>query len=320
MIFNKCCFKIQGVTYLMVDNDFTDATKCTDSNGKQLNITVFGVDRCKFIQFHDNVPSVINIITQNETFENIQLHFPFENAFPQFKNDTNINIISTMCRKYNFRLDEWIKYHLDLGVDGILIFDNTNNNGGGNNGNDQDDSEDMKLVTDKYGDKVYVVDYPYRVRGHWNKLQSLSMCTGINAMKHRCRYIAITDADEFITVANNNFKEFCNSRDKTFEICATKVTNKSDDDVIDNNILSLCKYIFTNDNHKLMIRTSQFLTESNYTVNGISKIYCCHRLYGHRHTDKDIHLYHCWVNKRLAWKPDMKEIDLINDMHACFRR
>ena len=72
MIFNKCCFKIQGVTYLMVDNDFTDATKCTDSNGKQLNITVFGVDRCKFIQFHDNVPSVINIITQNETFENIQ--------------------------------------------------------------------------------------------------------------------------------------------------------------------------------------------------------------------------------------------------------
>ena len=338
MIFNKCCFKIKGFSYLMIfGGHFTDVTKCTDSNGKQLNTTLLDAGRCKFIKFHDNLPSIINIITEKKTFENIQLHFPFENAFPQFKNDTNINIISTMCRKYNFRLDEWIKYHLDLGVDGILIFDNTNNNGGGNNGGDQDDSEDMKLVTDKYGDKVYVFDYPDRVQGHWNQLQALSICTGINAMKHRCRYIAITDADEFITVANNNFKEFCNSRDKTFEIPCTKVTNKSYCDVIDNNILSLCKYIHPKrDNHKLMIRTSQFLTESNYTVDGISMIWCCHRLHGHRHTDGGIHLYHCWVNERLkqiqkerekiGLNPNIEEIanmekiDLINDMHACFRR
>ena len=38
-------------------------------------------------------------------------------------------------------LDEWIRYHLDLGIDHIFIFEDI-------------DSDSHKDITDKYGDNV----------------------------------------------------------------------------------------------------------------------------------------------------------------------
>lgn len=42
-------------------------------------------------------------------------------------NDTSA-IISTMCKDYSSRLEEWIIYNLNLGFTGIIIFDNDYNN------------------------------------------------------------------------------------------------------------------------------------------------------------------------------------------------
>lgn len=309
LVLNTCCFKMKDKKYLVIHKtkDSKDFKYCTDMSNNKINTTLIDRGHAKCIELNDDAPSCINIITENKTYENITLHFPFENAFPRFKNDSNINIISTMCRKYNFRLDEWIKYHLNIGLDGILIFDNTNNGGATNNCNDEDDGESMHLVTDKYGDKVTVIDFPYNyLGGHWNNIQSLTLFTGLHAMKHRCKYMIFTDADEFITVENNNLKEFCGSHDTTIQLVTTYLTNKSNDDLIDNNILSICKYKAGPSPLKMMVRTCEFLSRDD----GFFMFYNPHAIYGHNYRVRNIHLYHCWVNQRFKYDSNMEYIDL----------
>ena len=49
--------------------------------------------------------------------------------------------ILTVIKNEHEYLDEWIRYHLDLGIDHIFIFEDI-------------DSESHKEITDKYGNKV----------------------------------------------------------------------------------------------------------------------------------------------------------------------
>lgn len=49
--------------------------------------------------------------------------------------------IFTVIKNEHEYLDEWIKYHLDLGINHIFIFEDV-------------DSKSHKDITDKYGDKV----------------------------------------------------------------------------------------------------------------------------------------------------------------------
>ena len=54
--------------------------------------------------------------------KHISVSFPFDNC--DISLNSNSAIISTMCKDYGFRLDEWIKYNLKLGFSGIIIFNN----------------------------------------------------------------------------------------------------------------------------------------------------------------------------------------------------
>lgn len=49
--------------------------------------------------------------------------------------------IFTVIKNEHEYLDEWIKYHLELGIDHIFIFEDI-------------DSDTHKEITDKYGDRV----------------------------------------------------------------------------------------------------------------------------------------------------------------------
>ena len=54
--------------------------------------------------------------------KHISVSFPFDNC--DISLNSNSAIISTMCKDYGFRLDEWIKYNLKLWFSGIIIFNN----------------------------------------------------------------------------------------------------------------------------------------------------------------------------------------------------
>ena len=199
-------------------------------------------------------------INNSIIFKDIQLKFTFENIQFLESARSNLNIISTMCKNYNHRLDEWIRYHLKLGFDGIVIFDNSKNKKSSCNEGHSGNEDDIKIVTDKYKEKVLVIDYPYQPldRQHYDNLQRISLHLGTNAFKDRCKYITLIDADEFIHLPNEkSIMDISEKYDKTIQIQSNILTNKNDKDIIDNNILSICKYIGENKYNKVMLRTSR---------------------------------------------------------------
>ena len=117
--------------------------------------------------------------------KDMPLLFPFENC------NLNLNeefaIISTMCKDYSSRLEEWIEYNLNLGFSGIVIFDNDENKI-----NESLIYQQNKVTTrdicKKYKDKVFCVKFSYKpIRGHhWNTIQRISLHICVNAFRNRC--------------------------------------------------------------------------------------------------------------------------------------
>lgn len=67
--------------------------------------------------FFDNKKTTINDIT---------LDFPFLNCDLVLNKNTS-SIITTFCKNYSHRLDEWIQCNIRLGFSGIVIFNNNSN-------------------------------------------------------------------------------------------------------------------------------------------------------------------------------------------------
>lgn len=236
----------------------------------------------------------------------IALNFPFENCNLSLNPDSAI--ISTMCKDYSSRLEEWIEYNLNLGFSGIVIFDNDDNKSNEinesleyqqNNGNTSD-------ICKKYEGKVWCVKMNYQpITGdHWNNIQRISLHIGVNAFRNKCAKIALIDADEFIHIPNNcNIMEFLsNYKGETITIASNILTNKSNCDIINNNILDLCLYVGENKYTKTLIDTSKLhpmefiVTPHNHPTEILLN------------KDKIIH-YHCWVNSRYEYNINMLEID-----------
>lgn len=115
--------------------------------------------------------------------------------------------ILTIIKNEHQYLDEWIKYHLDLGIDHIFIFEDI-------------DSDSHKDICNKYGDNV-TLDSVLNVLNdaqkqeakelkqtkRWN-VQHLYFRNTINYIKQLGKYdwCFIIDNDEFITLENNSDK------------------------------------------------------------------------------------------------------------------
>ena len=117
--------------------------------------------------------------------------------------------IFTVIKNEHEYLDEWIKYHLDLGIDHIFIFEDI-------------DSDSHKEICDKYGDSVTldsvtaVLDEKNRIEAkevkELNKysVQHMYFRNGLNMLKKlysdKYDWCFIIDNDEFITLENENDK------------------------------------------------------------------------------------------------------------------
>lgn len=139
------------------------------------------------------VGKICTIIIDNVVEFRVNLIFPFQNCNINLSEESNI--IITMCKNYTSRLDEWIQYNIKLGFDAIIIFDNDgvlkeNTNA---NTNTNADYKLIMTITDKYKDRVIVVDFPYNTHCYyyWNSLQRIIFTLGVNAYKKCSSHVAL---------------------------------------------------------------------------------------------------------------------------------
>jgi len=249
---------------------------------------------------------------QNEktTFTNLHLTFPFEHCNLDLKPTSAI--ISTLCKYYTHRLDEWIQYHLNLGFSGIVIF---NNDGNVTNGLNESlehctRAHSTEEVCRNYPGKVWAIDYPYSpMHGEeWNTIQRISLHIGVNAFQTKCRNIALIDADEFIHLPKNpsmKIEEFLGEYDGTITMKSNILTNKRDDDYLNNNILQLALYVGEDKYTKTILHTD-YITENEFIITPHE-----HPLHTILEKDDIIH-YHCWMNRRYEYRDWMPRIDFLH--------
>jgi hypothetical protein len=185
--------------------------------------------------------------------------FPFENCHLNL--DPNSAIISTMCKNYGHRLDEWIQYNLKLGFSAIIIFNNDLNNSKLNEPLDNCImNEDTYTICSKYK-QVFVIDCPYSAfEGHtWDNIQRITLSIGVNAFKDKCKHIALIDADEFIYQSQSpkiNIETYLKNINTSIILSSNIMTNKKYD-IINNNVLQIAKYVGKDDIKKVILYTPQ---------------------------------------------------------------
>lgn len=268
-----------------------------------------------YIEIYEKVYYIDNITFVNDQYINvikkdIILKFPFENC--NLSLDSNSVIISTMCKDYSSRLEEWINYNLNLGFSGIVIFDNDENKS--NKINEpleyRENNGTISDVCKKYKNKVFHIKYNYQPMGknHYDTIQRISLHIGVNAFRNKCSKIALIDADEFIHIPNKSNKSniidfLSNYKGQTITMKSNILTNKLNDDIINNNILDICIYVGENKYTKTIIDTNQ--------IKPMEFIITPHRHPEQILLDKNILMYyHCWVNSRYEYNTNMQKIDL----------
>jgi hypothetical protein len=167
----------------------------------------------------------------------------------------------------------------------------------------------IKEVCEKYKGKVWAIDYPYgSLPGNSPyTLQRIALHIGVNAFLKKCRRIALIDADEFIYLPENpsaNIEVFLHQYDSTISMQSNILTNKNNNDILDNNILELARYVGEDKYSKTILLTSRIepdefiLTPHDHpTEIRLEK-------------SKIIH-YHCWMNERREYDESMEEITFL---------
>lgn len=323
IIFNECC--ISNDKYLYIFGIFTkiniNKVDCFDCKNNIVEIEYIKCstrpDFCIKILESILLDNLVTIIINDDIkFNNIKLNIPFKDKL-NFLNKSTSNIISTICKDYNNRLDEWIKYNLKLGFDAIIIFDNS-----GNTRNKINESkgyiENMNIVTDKYKDNVLVIKCPYAPfeNNHWNNIQRITLHIGATAFRNKVKFISFIDPDEFIYIPkNNNIREFLKNYDQTIQMSSNLLTNKKNNDNINNNILSICKYIGPDKYTKIFLNTSKCLNYNGGT-NDVIFVVSPHERQNQIKLNKDVIIhYHCWVNNRCIYNDSMP---YINDLYKFY--
>jgi hypothetical protein len=317
LLFHKICIydKVTNVTTIYGQYN-------VNMNHIHVNInTDYKVEFCKYrADFYikingeiDKIPSIFFYFNNIEIhkLKNIELSFPFENCNILLNKNTSA-IISTFCKKYSHRLEEWIQYNLKLGFSGIIVFNNDENTS-----NDINEPIDNCVMTNsiydicnKYQDKVLIVNCPYAPlpNNHYDTIQRIMLHIGVNVFRNKCRNIALIDADEFIYIPNDtmNIESFLNKYNYTITMKSNILTNKHDNDMINNNVLQLALYIGEDKYTKTILYTNS-ITDHEFIITP------------HKHPTelilpKDIIIhYHCWINKRYTYIESMDKISsLIN--------
>lgn len=192
--------------YLIYDvyhNDLNQIVVVRPNEGKCINIEYNSI---KFTR-HDckHGQSLVFILYKEVEYQekitlkinNIQVETKV-NKYPIFENEI---ILSTMVKNEDNYIKQWIKYHLNIGVNKIIVYDNAGMNDKLSR-ESVETSSDLPNVLKKYIDekKVILINWPYLKRysqmGNPNG-QTTQQCHSINAFK-KSRLIGLFDIDEYV--------------------------------------------------------------------------------------------------------------------------
>jgi len=121
----------------------------------------------------------------------------------------------------------------------------------------------------------------------------------------KCRNIALIDADEFICLPNNQDMKIEDFLQKysTITMQSVILTNKNDNDLLNNNILQLAKYVGEDKYTKTILNTCT-IYENEFIVTPHD-----HPSEKLMNKDEIIH-YHCWMNQRYEYNETMPTFDI----------
>jgi len=317
---NKCCIYDNNENSILIYGHYTNKFINIYIENIQDYEVVFNYCRPDFFiklkNCSPNDTSIIKTIHFNYgcfsiTQTDISLEFPFENCKIELLKDRSA-IITTMCKDYSHRLDEWIQYNLKLGFSGIIIFDNSLNTKNPLNETLKNccNERNMREITDKYKEKVFLVDFPYSPfdNEHWNNIQRITLSLGVKAFKNKCKYISLIDADEFYYLPENprqSIEDFLNIYSSTIISESNVITNTNNDDIINNNIIKLCEYIGDCNFTKVILDTNTIHDEFIVSPHD-------YQSYVSLPKEKIIH-YHAWVNSRYEHLPSMPKTGVLQE-------
>lgn len=222
----------------------------------------------------------------------------FEAPFGPLACDRSAVIASTMIQNYSHRLIEWIHYHLKLGFSRIILFDNNS---------DDDTHEKIKRLNDS---RVIHIPFNYGTfPGYtFEEIQRITLSIALNAYKKECHWICYTDADEFIQIpdikpmridAYLNNRKF--QRYKAVTMQSILLTNKANQESIDNNVLDLCRFSDDKPAYTKIILNTQKNKRTHFLKSP-------HRIRGEfLPPSQEIYHGHFWANERLSYHAGMTE-------------
>lgn len=225
-------------------------------------------------------------------------------ATPSQKDEKLSSSIITMVQNYSNRITEWIDYHIKLGFSQIIIFDN--------NSKDATTARINEINNPRV--IVYAFNYKPLEGQHWANVQRMQLTIGKMALQDKADWICFIDADEFICLPNMqrpNIEAFLAQRKykraKALRIESILLTNKGRYDLVENNILELCRYSDFAPKYTKLIINSKLTQKTTF-------IKSPHKMKGQLILPKeDIYHGHCWCNQRLEYVHSMEQIDALYD-------
>jgi hypothetical protein len=169
----------------------------------------------------------------------------------------------------------------------------------------------MDDICRKWPHSVKLIDFPYSPLpgNHWTSIQRATLEIGVTAFRSSATFIALIDADEFIYLPQNpmqSIQSFLKIQGKTITMRSNILTNKANDDPIDNNVLDLATYVGPDKFTKTILHTRD-LIPCEFIVNPHN-----HKKETILSKDKIIH-YHCWLNERCPYEPKMVSFTGLQD-------
>ena len=177
---------------LVLDNTFTfDSVVCPK---KHTNVY-----RCKHETFKEN----INLIINGFVVKNVKVN--------RYQNFDNKIILSTLVRNEDSYIKQWIEYHLMLGVDAFVIYDNSGYTGSEPKLSVETSTNLTELLKDYIADGVVeLIDWPYIYRRkhtdkkEHNSAQTTQQNHSINAFSNS-KLVGCMDIDEYVNLSNSNW-------------------------------------------------------------------------------------------------------------------
>ena len=121
--------------------------------------------------------------------------FGIKNIFNYFENNRYNVVLCAIAKNENLYINEWINYHLTLGIDHIYLYDN----------NDSTAPNIKNFITNK--DKVTIINYQNK---HYKKMQTVVYTEFYKRYNKMFNWCGFLDIDEFLSGVNN-VNEFFNS-------------------------------------------------------------------------------------------------------------